>query len=206
MDLTVVVGTFGEQRWADLARERAIPSADPQAEVIHVHGDTLDTYSRSLAECRNEGARQATSEWLCFLDADDEILPGYVAAMERSTGDLRTPAVEYVRNGRIRPAIFWPQVDLREGNWLVVSTLVRRELFLNVGGFPDVPMYEDWAMFQRCWKAGATITMVPDAVLRVYINLNSLHRNGSNRRQKLEAHEYVRRLNFPELYAWAPIA
>lgn len=199
MDLTVIVGTFGDLKWSNLAHERAIPSAELQAPVVHVHGDVLETYGESLAQCRNRGAEQAKTEWLCFLDSDDEILPGFVDAMSRAPGDLRTPAIEYVRAGRIRPAIFWPDRDLREGNWLVVSTLMRRELFLDIGGFRDVPMYEDWDLFMRCTKTGATISKVPDAVTRVHINLKSLHRNGSTRRQKIDAHNHVLRLNYPEL-------
>lgn len=200
MDLAVVVGTFGDDRWSDLAQERAVPSAGAEGlPVIHHHGDTLETYGASLAACRNRAAEETDAEWLCFLDADDELRPGFHEAMAAAEGDLRTPAVEYVRGGRVRPPIFWPECDLREGNWLIVSTLVRRQMFFDVGAFRDCPMYEDWDLFQRCWKEGAEIRKVPEATVRVHINLASLHRNGSTRLEKREAHDFVTRLNFPEL-------
>lgn len=201
MDVTVIVGTFGEQRWADLARERAIPSAEAQAPVVHVHGDELHSYGASLAACRNAGAELAESEWLCFLDADDELMPGFFDAMDRADGDLRTPAVSYVRprRGAAEP-MFWPECDLRDSNNLIVTTLIRRQMFFDLGAFRDVPLYEDWDLWQRAWKAGATIERVPDAVCRVHIDPASKHRRGTTRQQKLEAHEIVRRLNFPELY------
>lgn len=202
MDVTVIVGTFGEQRWADLAHSRAVPSAEQQAPVIHVHGETLHTYGASLAACRNDAAARAESDWLCVLDADDELMPGFFDAMEKATADLRTPAVSYVRprRGPAEP-MFWPECDLRESNNMIVSTLIRRQMFFDLGAFRDVPMYEDWDLWQRAWKAGATIERVPDAVCRVHIDPTSKHRRGTNRQQKLEAHAIVRRLNFPELYA-----
>ena len=53
---TVVVGTFGDESWAILARDRAIPSAASQAPVIHVHGATLAQAQRR--------ARAGTTEYV----------------------------------------------------------------------------------------------------------------------------------------------
>lgn len=201
MDATVIVGTFGDQEWVALAHERAIPSAETQdVPVIHVHGEPQETYGASLAVCRNAAAEQATSEWLCFLDADDELQPGFFDAMEHASADLRTPQVQYVRRRRVHAPMFWPEGDLRDGNHLIVSTLIRRDLFFEVGAFRDVLLYEDWDLWQRCWKAGASIEQVPGAVCRVHINPASKHRYGTTREEKAAAHEQVRRLNFPELY------
>ena len=59
------------------------------------------------ASSLNQGARQAHGDWLIFLDADDELAPGYVGAMRRALeqhpdGDLMlfTPAVQHIRKGR----------------------------------------------------------------------------------------------------------
>jgi GT2 family glycosyltransferase len=42
VDVTVIVGTFGDYRWSRLAYKRAIPSADAEGvPVVHVHGETL---------------------------------------------------------------------------------------------------------------------------------------------------------------------
>lgn len=200
MDIAVIVGTFGDDHWAELARERAIPSAEAEGvEVVHHHGKRLDSYGASLAECRNQAIAQTEAEWIVTLDADDELRPGFIKAIAGARGDLRTPMVEYVRAGRIRPPMFWPERPLTEGNWLVVCTALRREMFWQVGGFRDVPMYEDWDLFQRCVKAGAVIEKVPGAVCRVHINLGSLHRNGSNRAVKRAAHRHILELNHPEL-------
>lgn len=206
MDVTVIVGTFGEQHWSDLAHQRAIPSAQPQAEVIHVHTEPAETYGASLAKCRNEGALRATSEWLCFLDSDDELQPGFFDAMDKATADLRTPQVQYVRRGRTFDPMFWPEVDLTAGNWMIVSTLIRRDLFFEIGAYRDVLLYEDWDLWIRAIKASAVVERVPDAVCRVHINPGSKHRYGTTRQEKIAAHEQVRRLNWPELYETEELA
>lgn len=194
MDVTVVVGTFGADGWRQTA-QRAIRSAEPQAPVIHVHGATL-------AEARNAGGAQAGSEWLIFLDADDELDPGYVAAMSAAehTGDLLGPATSYVRQGRPGSPKLWPEQDLRDGNHLVIGTAVRRAMFLEVGGFRDWTLYEDWCLWQRCSRAGASVAMVPDAVYRAHVRPSSRNR-APDRAERLRMHDAIRRANFPELYA-----
>lgn len=190
MDVTVVVGTYGDERWPTLARARAIPAAEHQAPVIHVHLDTL-------AKARNEGARQAETEWLCFCDADDELTPGYFEAMAKGQADLRGPTVEYVEpNGQTR-RILWPSCALDSGNnFLPIGTLIRRKLFLDVGGFCEWPIYEDWCLWQRCWSAGATIEQIPDAIYRAYVAAD-----GRNERLSQAEREHWRaeimRHNFP---------
>lgn len=208
MDVAVIVGTFGEQHWADLAHKRAIPSAKAEGvTVIHHHSEARETYGASLAECRNEAAREVDAEWLLFLDADDELRPGFFEAMERATGDLRTPAVEYVRPGR-GPAkpMHWPERDIRDANYLIVSTLLRAEMFWGVGGFESFDLYEDWALFSRCIRAGAEVAQVADAICRVYIDPRSRHRRGSTRAEKARWHEEVRRAVWPELYGDREVA
>lgn len=194
MDVTVIVATFGDRHWAELAEERAIPSAVDQAtKVINPHG-------QSLAAARNMGARLATTEWLCFLDADDELAPGYFDAMAAGTADLRGPAVEYIKPGRDRGKLkVWPVVDLADGNYLVIGTLVRREMFLAVGGFLSWPIYEDWCLWQRCEIAGASIEVLPDAVYRAHVRVDSRNRS-PERNDRLHWHNEIRRHNYPQAY------
>lgn len=177
MDVSVVIGTFGSDEWIETA-QRAAASAESQGPVIQAHGATL-------AQARNIGAAQAKTEWLCFLDADDELAPGYFDAMERGSADLRAPAVSYVRGGP-RRAPYVPRVAghthacvaecLREGNWLVVGTLIRRASFCEVGGFREWAVYEDWDLFLRCWLVGATVEAIPEAIYVAHVRPDSRNR------------------------------
>ncbi|TFH66237.1 MAG: glycosyltransferase, partial [Gemmatimonadales bacterium] len=163
-----------------MAETRALPSAMAQDayEVLTDHDPT-----GTIASVRNGLAAKAKGEWLLHLDADDELGPGYIQAMQRAYEQRRrtdgvppllTPAVSYVVKGRRQMPRFLPGTDLTKNNYLVVGTLVERNLFLSVGGFSDYPHgFEDWSLWAKCWKAGAKIIQVRRAVYIAYINPDS---------------------------------
>lgn len=203
MDVTVAVCTFGAPEWIALA-QRAIASVQEQAPVVHVHG-------RTLADSRNQALAQVDTEWLVYLDADDQLESGYIDAMAVGSADLRAPTVRYVHGARPAGAII-PRVAghrhacaadcLRDGNWLVIGTAARAELLRRVGGWRDFPWSEDWDLWLRCWRAGATVEAIPGAVYRAHVRSDSRNR-APDRAFKLAAHEAIHRANFPELYEQA---
>ena len=195
MDVTVLVATFGDPSWERLAWERAIPSAEALGvPVVHVHADTLHG-------ARNDAVDRAGSEWVIHLDADDELERGFIDRISAGTADLRAPAVRYVKNG-IVPMPIMPKVAghthgcgaecLPFGNWMVVGTAVRRQTVIDVGGWRDLPMYEDWDLWVRCWLAGATVEPVPSAVYRAHVRQESRNR-GPGRADRLAAHQRIAR-------------
>lgn len=202
MDVTVAVATYGQRWWQRLAQSRAIPSAEALGvPVVHRHADTLH-------DARNGALAGVDTEWVIFLDADDELEPGYVAAMAAGTADVRAPSVRYVRSGprlaRNTVPARMPTVAghghaceaacLEWGNWLVVGAMVRAELVRKVGGWRDFPWSEDWDLWVRCWQAGASVEAVPAAVYRAHVRPGSRNRAPS-REARLEAHRAIARAN-----------
>lgn len=170
------------------------------------HDDRL-----AIGPVRNVLAGKASGDWLCFLDADDQLAPWYLAEMfnryhaerEHSRGPfLLTPSVSKMRKGRRSSAAFYPEVPLWQANWLVVGTLIERDLFERVGGFEDYPHgFEDWSLWNKAAKAGAQVVKVPKAIYIQHINPRSKHRLGwKNRRWQVETHQRVE----AELAAWTP--
>lgn len=205
MDVTVVVSTFGgDPKWKDLAHQRAIPSAKSfGVPVIYNHGKT------ALHEARNAGLEQVETEFVCFLDADDTLAPGYFQHMSKVNGDLRPPSVNHV----YERVTFVPRVVglsgvhnhvcvgecLSDGNWLVVGTVAKTELLRKVGGWKEWGTAEDWDLWLRCWLAGATITPVPQAVYRAYST--SQGRNKAHTHEEyMKIYHDIRRTNLPHLY------
>jgi glycosyltransferase involved in cell wall biosynthesis len=193
VDVTVGVATFGDPAWEELAYRRAIPSAERQSRVVHRHGTTL-------AEARNWALSVVRSEWVVFLDADDELGPGFVEAMGAATGDLRYPAISRVFKRRATPARCVPPFDIRDGNYLSIGTAVRASLVRAVGGWREWPVLEDWDLWLRCWKAGAVPVAVPEAVYLARKDFPSRSRSAEARRQLIPTFDAIRRANFPELY------
>lgn len=192
--ISVVVATYGAEMWKETA-QRALASAAEQSlgphEVLHEHGSTL-------AEARNDGARRATGDWLLFLDADDELDHNYISAM---TGAIRAhedrpvlfqPATLGVVDGveDSHPVVI-PKRDIKTGNYMVIGTLVERDLFNKVGGFLEWPLYEDWCLWIRCMQNGAESIPVPCAVYRVHVNPNG--RNNPDRDLQVKVYNDIRR-------------
>lgn len=191
--ISVVVATFGDVSWKTLAEERAIPSVQKQScpcEINVEHGTTL-------AQARNVGARKAHGEWLVFLDADDELDTDYILHMERATsvGDflLQPSTVGVHPDGRVEdPVLIEPAANLLERNHMVIGTAVRREQFLRVGGFRELPAYEDWCLWLRCWLDGAEMVQVPEAEYRIHV---SQGRNSLDRATAIKVYNSIRNEN-----------
>lgn len=198
MDVTIVVATFGDRSWVDLAESRAIPSAELLGcPVVHVHAATLH-------EARNAAVAAVQTEWVVHLDADDELEPGYIDAMATGTADLRAPSVRYMVRNRPDP-LRMPKVAghahnctadcLSEGNWLVVGTAVRAEMVRAVGGWRDFDWSEDWDLWLRCHLAGATVEAIPAAVYRAHVRPDSRNR-APDKAARVAAHQAIYEANF----------
>ncbi len=176
MSVDVIIGTYGDRsKWEPLAK-RAIDSASDQARTNWYHSETL-------AKARNWGASESPNKWLIFLDADDELSPGYVDAMvevaEATDCDIFKPSTLGVVNGKEDDeAVMIPRRDLLRANHIVIGAMVRRELFDASGGFRELPALEDWDLWLRlALEFDAQITEVPDAVYRVHVQPNSRNQN-----------------------------
>lgn len=206
LDVVIAVSTYGSDWWRDMAQRRALPSARRQGvEVIHSHGVTL-------AGARNESVERAgEAEWIVHLDADDELEPGFLAAMAvvaESGADVLAPSVHYVRPGSVSRGVM-PHVYghghhacvgacLPEGNWLVVGAMVRTALVRAVGGWRDWDVYEDWDLWLRCWLGGGRVEAVPEAVYRAHVRSGSRNRSLTAQRRNQVHHEILASVGLAE--------
>ncbi len=183
MKISILICSFGDDSWRRLAAERALPSALGQGaeEVRHWHSPDL-----SLAETRNAAAREAAGTHLLFLDADDALGDGFLLAMRETAAQrvqdgraLLFPAVSYVQDGEeSEPTILGGGRPLIEINRAVIGSLVPRDVFLEVGGFRDLPALEDWDLWLRVSEL-VPLLPVPEAVYRVFVRPRS--RNADQR-------------------------
>jgi glycosyltransferase involved in cell wall biosynthesis len=197
VDVTVVVATYGDDEWGQLAHERAVPSARALG-VPHIHH-----HDRDLMTARNAALDWVDTEWVVYLDADDELEAGYFDAMASGTAVLRVPRVRYVTPRRtpmpITPRVAGHRHDctgecLPFGNFMVIGTLAPVRLIREVGGFRDFDLYEDWDLWVRCWKAGATIESVPSAIYRAHVRADSRNR-APDSKMKHAVHQAIARAN-----------
>jgi len=197
-DVTIAVPTYGGSEWRDLAQHRAIPSATGQAPALHVH-------SKTLMDARNEILERVQSEWIIYLDADDELAPGYVEAMSKGIADIRAPYVQYIRSGnKTHPKILrvaghshiCTTECLEFGNWIVIGAAVRTQMLRDIGGWRDFTWSEDWDTWLRCWKdQQATAESVAGAIYMAHVRLDSRNRS-PKKFEKLQAHKAIYEANF----------
>lgn len=200
-DVTIVICSHGDERYRELALDRARPSARRQGagEVIVLHDYRPCS---TVAKVRNWALDMVTTSHVVHLDADDELEDGYLDALCAGTADLRAPSVRYVRHGvvgsRVHPIV--PHVVghdhrcvgdcLPFGNWIVVGALAPVELLQRVGGWREWSAYEDWDLWLRCYQAGATVEALPDAVYRAHVRQDSRNRSGT-RLDRLNTHRAI---------------
>lgn len=197
MDVTVVVPTVGgpwlPEQLAALAAQTRPPAQivvvnnGPAGAVDEVVKDfAADLPQLELVEdstysmpgyARNVGVEHAKEPGLLFLDDDDIVDPGYVAAMSDALDDSELVAAK-VDIGRLNPTSLtrrWghmqttgPMTHHAFLPWSISAALgVRRDTFLQLGGFDDtLPICEDTDFSWRAQlDAGARMTFVPDALV-----------------------------------------
>ena len=124
---------------------------------------------------RNVGVRAARGDKLLFVDADDELAPGYIAAMSAALDshdfvtshvDPRALNDEWLHEAQGEPwegvmtyFEFLPTTGINVG--------LRRNVFEAVGGFPeDFSTSQDIVFSWRVHQRGFPVHFVPDAVYR----------------------------------------
>ena len=100
---------------------------------------TASTIPRARSrQCATSWATRPPGTGCCFLDADDELAPGFLDAMRRAVGQagdgpaLLTPAINH-------PGRFYSEGPIEETNWLVVGTLVQRRPLQRGRRLPGLP-------------------------------------------------------------------
>lgn len=139
-------------------------------QTVEAH-EVLTWIGSSVSDARNRAANHSTAEWLIFLDADDTLDPNYIERMLEGTGDIRQPSTLGVyENGAVDDqAVLIPEKSLIFANYLIIGSMVRRSIFLDAGGFRDLPILEDWDLWIRCALLGASIGKCPGAIYEVHV-------------------------------------
>jgi hypothetical protein len=119
----------------------------------------------------NAGARLATADTLMFLHADTRLPANFFCAVEQILAEADVVA------GAFRLGIDGTEAGLRLVEWGAnwrsrllqlpygdQALFMRRATFWQIGGFPDLPMMEDFELVRRLQRVGR-IAIALDAVL-----------------------------------------
>lgn len=179
-------------------------STDATAQVVGGIGDprvrVVSQANGGQPVARNAGIGESRSEYVAFLDSDDLWLPSYLELAVHALSESRDAGFAYTDayafepvRGRVyrdsamhssRPPIPPPRdaadflLELLERNFVFVSTVVRRSVLDEVGGFDESRRgAEDYDLWLRIAAAGHGAARVPgrQALYRLHRGQVSSH-------------------------------
>jgi glycosyltransferase involved in cell wall biosynthesis len=187
----IVVNDGSEDRTAELADSLA--RKDARVRVLH------RKVAGGLSSARNAGIAAAAGELICFLDADDILLPDklerQVTFLDRFPGCDLVFSDWYVGDGKLTPLYLGrcepPRLPMREvlvyGTWFACMTaLVRASLVERTGPFDEsLRGAEDWDFWVRASGCGA-LSYLPGPVAVYRLHARQMHRDGTLMRNARE--------------------
>jgi hypothetical protein len=165
-EITVITPTI-LPRAILLGRARASVAAQKRPADAHVI--MVDHEHNGPGPTRNAALALVETEWVAFLDDDDELLPHHLRALEKMTywsaADVIYPLGRYVTgDDPLRQmGVPFDAGRLRAGNFIPVTVLARTAAVRAVGGFPtpdESPRMgpqpcEDWGLWLRMIDNGS---------------------------------------------------
>lgn len=167
IDLDIVVTCFNKEKYLDECIQSILDNSKQPRRIIVVHDGcaspthhaavtSIMTKNQGVAKARHEGFRFSTSKLILFIDGDDKLFPDYI---ERMVPNLLEADITYpnwfLANGVENELVDVPEtLDLRKKNSVLISSMMKREVYEKLGGFRDYPIYEDWDFWLRAEKQG----------------------------------------------------
>ncbi len=173
MLISVVIPTLNEE--VNLLVTLRQLATHPDVELIVVDGGSTDRTAEiarqftpfvfislpGRARQMNMGARHATGDILLFLHADTFLLPGALEEVQRRIiADAAVGgAFDLQIDSRSRLCKFVAKVSSRRSRWLRLpygdqGIFAWRQTFLELGGFPEIPIMEDIGFARKLRRAG----------------------------------------------------
>lgn len=116
-----------------------------------------------VAKARDVGVRMSRGKLILFLDADDKLAPDFIEQCGRVIDkcDIAYPnmlifgAVERIRI-KEAPRRINPQYFISKSCAIPVTSMMHRHVYDSLGGFADLPVFEDWDFWIRAMFKGYT--------------------------------------------------
>lgn len=137
-------------------------SSDGTAAVAAAAGALVMNGETMRARQLNAGARSATGDALLFLHADSVLPDGAADAVRRALGGgarfggFRLAFSEPDRSLRIAEAMINLRTSITRCPWGDQAQFLRRDDFLEGGGFREIPIMEDYELAVRMKRRGPT--------------------------------------------------
>lgn len=188
--VSIVIANFNYGCYLSQAIESALNQSWPAVEIIYIDDgstdDSLEIAQRYpitvlvqenqwVAAARNNAVEFAKGKYLFFLDADDLLQPQAIEHCMQLMA-AAPPEVGYIygqmdyfeyKQGLFASQEFSPKA-LARSNYICVSSLIRRDVFVEAGGFDKgmVEGREDWEFYVRLYHQGIQGRFLAEPLIR----------------------------------------
>lgn len=150
--------------------ERAVLSIRSQTRPVDAIAVAFDTTRGGAWETRNRAMLMAQTDWIAFLDDDDEWLPHHIERclqVQAETGvDVVVPWYDVVGGSDPTPGHRYLQLDPAGLHSFGITCLVRREFVMDHGirflSRNETGAPEDWVFWLTMAEKGATFHQIPE--------------------------------------------
>jgi len=214
--ISAVIPTYNHAHYLPQAVESVLAQTRPPDEVIVVDDGSCDETpavvqayapgvryirqeNRGLSAARNTGMREASNEWVAFLDADDWWLPDKLRMQEAALAANPSAVLCYCgvlyhhsdgttsERRATNPGSVMPELRLRNcvtGSGSAVC--LRRSVLMALGGFGEhLTAYEDWDAWIRL-AVRYPFTAVSEPLACIRVTPNSMSQNLDRMLRNLE--------------------
>jgi glycosyltransferase involved in cell wall biosynthesis len=158
--------------------------------------------NKGIAFSRNQGFQLSTGDYILFVDADDMLAENFLEEMMAQVlwhkPDVVYPSAillarwddSKLDNGYFVPPHTLKLSDMAKQNYVLVTSLIKREVYEKVGGFnPDLSIFEDYEFFLKAMLIGYKFVRA-NCCLRY--RQRTLSRNRSNESSKERIYNQIR--------------
>jgi glycosyltransferase involved in cell wall biosynthesis len=173
-DVSVIVTCYNKEKYMEEALESVKRQTRQPKEVILIHDACDNPMAHALAttiilpenvgvsQARDVGVKFSTGKLILFLDADDVLSPDYLEKMVLTISkgaDITYPDL-FIWQGEDSSLSVPPKTldaAYLKKNELIpipVTSMMKREVYEEVGGFKEMPVLEDLDFFARAMCKG----------------------------------------------------
>ena len=145
--------------------------------------------NRGIAYARDVGFRYSKGDRILFLDGDDKLNPDFIQKVSQINADIVYP--DMLMFGVGVKLVKSDHRVIRKKMRIPISSLMKREVYQELGGFKDLPVYEDWDFWIR---ASEKFTFKKAETLLWYRQLKDSHVRSTSLKLKREIYEKITKL------------
>lgn len=116
-----------------------------------------------VAKARDVGVKMSTGKLLLFVDADDMLAPDFIEQCLKHIENYSVVYPNVLLFGSVERPSLWVldkevtgETLIGKSNKVLVTSMFHREIYEKLGGFRQLPIYEDWDFWIRASFNGYT--------------------------------------------------